>query len=123
MSVYYLSLVEAAQKVRKNSLCKTHVGAAILSSPGRIFAGTNMEQKFHFSVHAEISAIAHMISGGRSTFTEVVLISDRDNFTPCGSCIDWLMQYAENESVSITVISNGKKSIFKLKELMPYYPY
>ena len=122
-----LELAEKAWIVRENSsiVGKTKVGAALLSSEGNIYVGCNVEQKYrNHDVHAEVNAITNMIASGDKTFKAIVVVSERDHFTPCGSCLDWIFQFGgENTIVAFQKERNSKIKRYTARELMPYYPF
>lgn len=114
-----------AWKVRENSYIfgKTRVGAAVYTQSGKIYTGCNIEHVFRsHDIHAEINAISNMVSAGEQKFIAILIVAERDFFTPCGSCMDWIMQHGENDC--LVGFENGKKelTIFKSSELMPHYP-
>ena len=114
-------LLRAAEYIRRNSLADTKVGAALLAVDGSMRLGVNLEQRWHFAIHAEMSAIAAMVSVGQKHFTKMAIVCHRPHFTPCGSCIDWMMDYATPNAEII--VSDGKiATSFSLDSLMPYYP-
>jgi cytidine deaminase len=65
-----------------------HVGAAVLSSDGRIFVGCNVENvSFPEGICAETAAIAAMVAGGEKYISHLALWSaGPDICTPCGGC-------------------------------------
>ena len=115
-------IIEAALTARTHSLEDTKVGAAIRTQDGQIFAGTNMTHQWACSVHAEVAAIASMVSSGQHLFTQAAVVCGRDQFTPCGACLDWLFQFAVSDTVEILVGDGTGYTSFILANLMPFYP-
>jgi cytidine deaminase len=72
-----------------------------------------------------VNTITSMVSRGCKTFRLMLIAAERERFTPCGACMDWIMQFAANEDVLILIQArtNGEHKIFRARELMPYYPY
>ncbi len=72
-----------------------NVGAAILTTDGRTFAGCNVENaSFPEGWCAETSAIAHMVMDGGGRIAEVAVICDAvDAITPCGGCRQRLSEF------------------------------
>lgn len=104
---------------------KTKVGAALCTSSGEVFTGCNVEHRYRVGdVHAEVNAITNMVNAGFSSFDRIVIVAERDRFTPCGSCLDWIFQFAGPECV-IAYQTSRKSEIIRhtAHELMPYYPY
>ena len=115
----------AAWKNQKNAriLGKTKVGSAVLSND-KIFGGCNIEHQFRsHDIHAEISSISSMISAGNKQLDAILVVSDRDNFTPCGGCLDWIFEFGGPKClVGYQTKNEGKITIFEAQELMPHYP-
>lgn len=119
-------LAQAAWDVRESAyvLGTTKVGCAVLSADGPIFAGCNVEHQFRsHDVHAEVNAIASMVSAGQHKLVAVVVVADRDYFTPCGACMDWIMQFGNEKTlIAFQREKGGETLIFTAKEIMPHYP-
>jgi cytidine deaminase len=118
-------LSKLAWQVRDNAelIGNTKVGAAVYSND-KIFGGCNIEQKFRsHDIHAEVNAIGNMIANGRTKFSAILIAADRDRFTPCGACMDWIMQFGGKECLVGFQSEPGEEIFIKTaKELMPYYP-
>ncbi len=119
------NLAKSAWKHRENArvLGKTKVGAAVLSNE-KIFAGCNIEHQFRsHDIHAEISAISAMVSSGNKQLEAILVVSDRDKFTPCGGCLDWIFEFGgSNCLVGYQTKNGGEITVFEAHELMPHYP-
>lgn len=121
LSTYAWDARSKAKLVKPNS---TKVGASIISDNGDIFIGCNAQHKFRsHDIHAEIAAICNMFSNSNSLISKILIVSERDFLTPCGSCLDWIMRFS-NEKTRVGIQSNlkGKIRVFNLDELIPYYP-
>ncbi len=118
-------LSEKAWKVRENASVfgSTKVGCALIGS-NKIFVGCNIEQQFrNKDIHAEVNAISNMISSGVNEFHTILIVAERDRFTPCGTCMDWIFQFGgESVEIGFQNVKNGPLFIKTAKELMPYYP-
>lgn len=76
-----LSKIAWTHRENARILGKTKVGAAVLSG-NEIFGGCNIEHKFRsHDIHSEISA---MVSAGNKKLDAILVVSERDKFTPCG---------------------------------------
>jgi cytidine deaminase len=124
MKKEYQSLIEEAQKARLNAFApysKFRVGAAILTSDGRIFTGCNIENSsFSLTICAERVAIFKAISHGSLNFKAIAVISDDHGFTlPCGACRQVLFELAGDIEF---VMMNTKKriKIMRLNSLLPF---
>ena len=115
-----------AWAVRENSFLfgKTKVGAVVCSAGNNLFAGCNVEHKYRcHDVHAEVNALSNMISHGETKIKAVLIVADREFFTPCGGCMDWIMQHGEDDcQIGFQNLTNEEIKIFRSSELMPYYP-
>jgi cytidine deaminase len=115
-----------AWQVRENAIVlgKTRVGCAVISGNGKIFSGCNIEHRFRcHDVHAEINALTTMVAGGEKTAKVVLIAAERSRFTPCGGCLDWIMELGGKDTVVAFQNSpTNEFQIFKASELMPNYP-
>jgi cytidine deaminase len=115
-----------AWAVRENAsiIGNTKVGCALLTGSGRIYAGCNVEQRFRsHDVHAEVNAISTMVAAGDREIRFLLVVADRQRFTPCGACMDWITQYASREClVAFQALKDEIPTIYTTHELMPHYP-
>ena len=118
---------ELAWKAREMAFVfgNTKVGACVLSKSGKTYTGCNIEQTYrNKDIHAEVSSISNMILNGEQSFQAIIVVSNREHFTPCGSCLDWIYQFGSGECLVATQSNkNGEIRIYKAKELMPFYPH
>lgn len=118
-------LAEFAWGCRKNAKFEnTRVGAAVLTSEGKIFVGCNIEHQFRsHDIHAEVNAIGSMVAAGYKNMKAILIVAKRDFFTPCGACMDWIIQFGGLDcEVGFQADLEGEIKKFKAKELMPFYP-
>jgi len=82
-----------------------HVGAALLTDSGRIFAGCNVENvMFNGMSHAELSAISAAITalGPKMKIQEMTIWTPTPTPTPsCGGCRQLIREHAENMDVTV----------------------
>lgn len=128
MSPLYHQLPEIASTawaVREYSNGKTKVGAAVLSSQGRIYTGCNVEHRFRsHDVHSEVNALTTMHATGDGPAIAVVIVAARANFTPCGGCLDWIFELGGPDClVSFQGEPDGSLLTLRADQLMPYYPH
>lgn len=120
-------LAEQAWAVRAQARVHgpTRVGAAVLASDGSVFVGCNVEHRFRsHDVHAEVNALTSMVAAGRSTARALVIAAERDRFTPCGACLDWIFELGGPECiVAFQGVPHGHVDALRADELMPHYPY
>lgn len=119
-------LSEVAWAAREHSRVhgKTRVGAAVRSGQGGFFGGSNVEHVFRsHDVHAEVNALTTMVSAGHTDANAVLVASERERFTPCGSCLDWIFELGgPNCWVAFEPTRGVRLRIYRAVELMPYYP-
>ena len=122
----WIKMAKASWDVRNNAyiIGKTKVGCALLSENENIYVGCNIEHVFRsHDIHAEVNAISNMIAAGENKFKAIIITAERHRFTPCGACMDWIMQHGgENCFVAYQNAPDGELHIYKAKDLMPYYP-
>jgi cytidine deaminase len=120
-------LSEAAWMARERAFVigPTRVGAAVLTADGAIFAGCNVEHRFRsHDVHAEVNAITTMVSNGHRDIRATLVVAERERFTPCGACMDWIFQFGGPSCiVAYQVAPHAEPIILTAAELMPYYPF
>lgn len=121
-----LEIAIRAWEVRENAriLGKTKVGCAVLTTDGKVFAGCNVEHRFRsHDIHAEVNAIGSMIAGGGKELAAVVVAAERERFTPCGACMDWIMEFASDDCiVAFQASPGGELTLYRTNDLMPHYP-
>jgi cytidine deaminase len=124
--VNWQELSKVAWEYRDNAILigKTKVGAAALSDRGNVFGGCNVEHKFRsHDIHAEVNCIGTMIANGEKVLKAIIVVAEREQFTPCGSCLDWVFQFGGPACfVGFQNEQGGKINIYTAEQLMPFYP-
>lgn len=126
-------LLEAALKAMNNAYvlwgCK--VGAAILAEDGEIYSGCNVESwASGLGICAERCAINHAVLHGNRKIKEIAIVTYTDGQCepiPCGACLQYISDFAENHKIKI-VMAKAKKGrilfetvkVKTLEELLPY---
>lgn len=92
------SLVEAAKKARARAYSpysKVKIGAAVLSSDGRMFTGANIENaSYGLSCCAERTAIFKAVSEGARRIVAIAVVGKSEDFTsPCGACRQVMVEF------------------------------
>ncbi|MGD9999951.1 MAG: cytidine deaminase [Ilumatobacteraceae bacterium] len=98
-----------------------HVGAAIRSSSGVVYAGCNVENAaYPQGWCAEASAIAAMVTAGERRISEVLVVTDGDDLgTCCGGCRQKLREFAPLDTLVHVAGLEGVRRVFTLGELLP----
>lgn len=96
------------------------VGAAILTTDGRIFHGCNVENiSFGLTICAERNAIFSAIANGCREFEKIAIVADTEEpISPCGACRQVLAEFNPNMEI-ILANFQGKTETFHLSELLP----
>lgn len=123
----WLGLGERAWEVREHARVHgaTRVGAAVLSAQGSVFAGCNVEHVFRsHDVHAEVNALTSMAASGEGPAIAILIAAERDRFTPCGACLDWIFELGGPDTlVAFQGRPGGAVEALRADQLMPHYPY
>lgn len=97
------------------------VGAALLTSDGKVFTGCNIENGSYGATNcAERTAIFKAVSDGYMDFEKIAVVSSGGEFTmPCGICLQVMSEFMLDKDV---VLSNdkGETKILRVKEFLPY---
>ncbi len=116
-------LIRAAKIAKKKSYSpysKFRVGAALLSSAGKVFTGCNIENSsYSLTLCAERTALVKAVSEGHRRFKAIAIVADGKEFVPpCGACRQALLELADDIEVILTNSRNEVK-VFKLRMLLP----
>jgi len=123
--IHLEQLVQAAKESSAHAYCPYSnfpVGAAVLTSEGQIFSGSNVENaSFGLSICAERNAVFQAVSKstGRLEIKMIVIYTPTDTPTaPCGACRQVINEFGSESE--ILCIGKGKKTIrLRLGELLP----
>ena len=115
-------LLRAARTAAKSAYApfsKLKVGAAVLTTNGHIFSGSNIENSsYGLTICAERVAIFKAVSAGERRIRAVLVYADTAGLTPpCGACLQVINEFSENPEI---VLSNGRSTkTHRLRELLP----
>lgn len=59
---------------------------------------------------------------GNTEIDKILILADREFFTPCGACMDWILQFGSPSTKIIVANLEGIISQFEASDLMPHYP-
>lgn len=118
------SLLELAAEARERAYVPYsgfRVGAALLSSSGKVFQGCNIENASYSPTNcAERTAMFRAVYEGERDFTAIAIISDSENYTsPCGVCRQVLSEFCSGNMPIICASKHGKYKVISLSELLP----
>ena len=91
-------LVEAARRARKHAYSPysgVKIGAAVLTSEGEVFSGSNVENaSYGLSCCAERTAIFKAVSEGKRDIVALAVVGKSEDFTkPCGACRQVMVEF------------------------------
>lgn len=119
------SLLEAARAARKEAYCPYSnfpIGAAVLTSDGRVFVGCNVENaSYGLTVCAERVAVFNAITSGASAIRKIAISclkgdpKQPETVMPCGACRQVLQEFMTPDS-QIIVDAVGA---FALMDILP----
>lgn len=114
-------LINSAKRAMKNAYApysKFRVGAAIITTSGRIYTGCNIENaSYGLTLCAERVALFKAISEGEKHFKSIAIFASKNPAYPCGACRQVLFELAPK--IKIIVIENKNYIVYSIKELLP----
>lgn len=118
-------LAESAQTARQNAHAPYsgfHVGAAVLTSGDKIYAGCNVENAaYPLGQCAEATAIGAMVAGGAKKIKAIVISSPNESLCfPCGGCRQKIAEFADDDTPVVLVTDSGQQETFTVGELLPH---
>jgi cytidine deaminase len=126
-------LLKNALKAMSNAyvLWGFRVGAAVLAEDDKIYSGCNVESWISgLGICAERCAVNHAVLHGNRKIEEIAIVVDADSQCeprPCGACLQYIYDFAENSKIKIVMAKAGKGRILfetvkvkTLGELLPY---
>ncbi|HMD87343.1 MAG TPA: cytidine deaminase [Terriglobia bacterium] len=116
-------LIARAVQVRENACAGySHykVGAALLASSGKVYAGCNVENStYGLTVCAERVALWKALSEGERKFTQLVVVtSSEPPASPCGACRQLLWEFCGDIEVILANLQ-GFRQTLRLAEIFP----
>lgn len=95
------------------------VGAAVLTSSGKIYDGVNVENAvFPLTICGERVAIFKAVSQGEKEF-EAIAVATRNGGTPCGSCRQVMAEFGTDTVVLIANQNGELLHEYTVAELLP----
>lgn len=100
-----------------------HVGAALLTTDGKIYRGCNIENaSYGLTNCAERTAIFKAVSEGDKQFSAIAVVGDTDGpISPCGACRQVLAEFCDDHTQIILANLKGDFVITKINEILPGY--
>jgi cytidine deaminase len=97
------------------------VGAALLTADGRVFGGSNVENRsYGLTLCAERVALVQAVAAGATELAALVVATAADPpATPCGQCRESLAEFA-SELPILLVSTAGRRVEHDLAHLLPH---
>ena len=123
-----LELMQLAEEARKFSYCPySHfaVGAALLTTGGKVYTGCNIESSSYTPTNcAERTAVFKAVSEGEKEFAVIAVIGapevEKGKFcAPCGVCRQVLREFCEPETFRVLLGTTESVTSYTLAELLP----
>lgn len=120
----YIKLLEEAKKVSKQAYAPYSnfaVGACVLASSGKTYAGCNFENSsYGLAICAERNAIGSAIANGERALKAIAIYSPQmENCLPCGACRQVIHEFQKDGEIEvITQVGNAFK-VYTINELLP----
>ena len=123
-------LIEEALEARKMAYTPySHfqVGAALLTTDGKIYRGCNIENAAYAPTNcAERMAFFKAVSEGKREFTAIAIVGGAEDATefdwcaPCGVCRQVMEEFCDEEAFEIVLARSVEEyEFYTLKELFP----
>jgi cytidine deaminase len=117
-----IALIKQANEVRQFAYApysKYPVGAALLTSSGKVYTGVNIENvAFPDGICAERVAVFKAVSEGEKTFTAVAVVTPNGG-TPCGSCRQVLAEFSRD---MVILLGNSEGEFLRETSLAALLP-
>ncbi|MDE8601510.1 cytidine deaminase [Marinomonas sp. RSW2] len=127
-----MSNVKQSEKLielAKNAMSKAyvpyshfHVGAAILTTNGKLYSGCNVENAaYPEGTCAEAGAIAAMVLDGETQIKDIYVIGHGDALvTPCGGCRQKIREFSSAETMIHICGAQGVRKTLSMEALLPF---
>ena len=117
----FLAAAEAKEKAYA-PYSKFFVGAAVLSSSGKIYPGCNVENiSYGLTICAERNAIFKMVSAGEREIAAVLVYgSTEEILPPCGACRQVIAEFSLPDTAVYMCSKTGEYKKVTVSELLPY---
>ncbi len=116
-----IDLAKNARRWAHSPYSNFSVGAALLSSDGRVFTGCNVENStYGLSMCAERVAIFKAVSEGAQEISRVAVVTDHDHIAPpCGCCRQMIWEFSTADTEVVLANLSGDTRKYQITELLP----
>ena len=116
-----IDLAKSARRWAHAPYSNFSVGAALLSSDGRVFTGCNVENStYGLSMCAERVAIFKAVSEGTNGIARIAVVTDHEHIAPpCGCCRQMIWEFSTGETEVVLANLSGDVRTYRITELLP----
>lgn len=116
-----IDLAKSARRWAHAPYSNFNVGAALLSSDGRVFTGCNVENStYGLSMCAERVAIFKAVSEGTNDIAKIAVVTDHEHIAPpCGCCRQMIWEFSTGETEVVLANLSGDVRTYRITELLP----
>jgi cytidine deaminase len=119
-----VSLIVEAKDASQRAYCpysEFHVGAAVLTATGDIFAGCNVENaSYGLTICAERNAVFQMVARGQRKIVAVATYTPTPSVAaPCGACRHVINEFGPDARI-ISLCDGSERLDAALDELLPH---
>ncbi len=116
-------LIEAASEARQQSYSpysRFAVGAAVETSSGKVFTGTNVENiSFGLTICAERASVAAAVVAGERDLQTLAIVADSaEPVVPCGACRQVLAEFNPRLKIVSQTVA-GARRVQYIHKLLP----
>ena len=114
-------LYEKAKEISRNTYSpysKFPVGAAVLTSDGSVYLGTNVENaSYGLTICAERVAICNAVTEGKKNITTIAIYAENGDATPCGACRQFISEFGSD--IEVVYSCKGELVSQQISSLLP----
>ena len=116
-------LYEKAEAARENAYAPFsgfRVGAALLTTEGRVYTGVNVENSsYGATICAERTAFVKAISEGERSFEAIAISAGDVPSLPCGICRQFMYEFAPQIRIITGPLQSEGLQVRTLQQLLP----
>lgn len=116
-----IKMAHSAKELAYSPYSNFKVGAALLTTNGKVFLGCNIENGSYGATNcAERTAIFKAISEGYTDFEKIAIVSSSGDFTmPCGICLQVMSEFMLDKDIVLSN-DNGDVKVLKVRDFLPH---
>ena len=116
-----LAAAKRAQRRAHAPYSKFRVGAALLTTSGKVYTGCNVENaSYGLTICAERTAVFKAVSEGHRKFRAIAVVAPSAALSPCGACRQVLAEFGEMVVVCADSRNPRRVRVHLLSELLPH---